>query len=100
MEIVKKAICGSLESSDVLITISPNDKKGINLDLNSIVLTTFGNSIKKTIHEILEEYKIKNINIIINDRGAADFAIRARLKGAIHRASQEKYDWSKEDKHV
>lgn len=96
MKIIKKAICGSLESSDILIIISPNENNGIEIDLNSIVLKTFGKAITKTIYEILDEYHVKDAEILINDKGATDFVIRARLKTALYRASDEKFDWSKE----
>jgi citrate lyase subunit gamma (acyl carrier protein) len=87
MRIVKNSIAGTLESSDIHVTISPG--KGIEIDLNSIVLMQFGDSIKKTILDVLREMDVPDAHIQANDRGALDCVIRARLKTALLRAAEE-----------
>jgi citrate lyase subunit gamma (acyl carrier protein) len=86
MEITKTARAGSLESSDIFIVVEPNKNKGINIELDSIVLKQYGEQIKKVMYETLQELGIKDIKIIARDRGALDYTIKARLETAIKRA--------------
>lgn len=47
MDIKKPAVAGTLESSDAMVTIEPNeDKDGIKLDLDSSVIHQYGEQIK------------------------------------------------------
>jgi citrate lyase subunit gamma (acyl carrier protein) len=87
MQIVKNSIAGTLESSDIHVAVSPG--KGIEIDLNSIVLMQFGDSIKKTMLAVLREMDVRDAHIQANDRGALDCVIRARLVTALLRAAQE-----------
>lgn len=80
---MKTATCGSLESNDCLITVSKNEELDINI--NSIVLDSFGDAIYKVIADTLSELGIENIKVTVNDKGALDYAIRARLITAINR---------------
>ncbi|ULO01919.1 MULTISPECIES: citrate lyase acyl carrier protein [unclassified Campylobacter] len=89
------ASAGSLESGDVLISISPANV-GRKIELNSSVYKQFGEDILKSVNEILDEYEVKNATIKIEDKGALDLVIRARLKTAIFRASLKDYNWENE----
>lgn len=89
------ASAGSLESGDVLISISPANI-GRKIELNSSVYKQFGEDILKSVNEILDEYEVKNATIKIEDKGALDLVIRARLKTAIFRASMKDYNWENE----
>lgn len=85
MEVKHNAIAGTLESSDVQIMISPNE--GLNIELKSNVKKQYGDQIMETVHEVLESFEISNASIKIQDQGALDCTIRARLQTAILRAS-------------
>lgn len=87
MEIRKKAIAGTLESSDVHVTVEPNDN-GIELELESIVLNQFGEEIERTVRDVLEYFNVKDIKIYLKDRGAIECAIRARVETALKRAEE------------
>lgn len=87
MRISKTAKAGSLESSDILIFVAPNENKGIELQLESIVIKQFGNQIRKTILDKLNDMEVDNITIKAEDRGALDCTIRARVETAVRRAS-------------
>ena len=50
----KPAVCGTLESSDVQITIRPNEGNGIRIELDSVVKTIFGDEIIRTVQEVLK----------------------------------------------
>ncbi len=94
MEIVKTGIAGTLESSDVMITVRNNPEKGIKIQLQSIVEKQFGSQIKKVVKDFLEKLSIKDGIIIINDKGALDCTIEARLAAALYRSSgKSDYDW-------
>ena len=97
MKIKKPAICGTLESSDIQVTIRPNEGGGIEIELESVVKAIFGDAITETVREVLGEFKVKDARVTLVDKGALDCVIRSRMQAAILRACEEKYDWSKED---
>lgn len=86
MEIKKEAVCGSLTSNDCLVSIRPCDN-GINLSLTSSVMRQFGKQIEKVIRDTLEEMDVKNLEIKVEDKGALDCTIKARVETAVKRAN-------------
>ena len=99
LELKKKAVAGTLESSDIQIFVGPNPGGGIDITLDSVVRMQFGDSILCTVRRLLEEFKIAEALVTLNDKGAIDAVIRARMQAAICRAAEICYDWSKEDAH-
>ena len=100
MELKKPAVAGTLESSDVQIMLRPNPGQGIQIDLNSDVKALFGDAIEATVRSVLEEFAITDAMVEINDKGALDFAIRARMECAVCRAAEIPFNWGKEDPNV
>lgn len=49
MKVNKVAKAGTLESNDILIMVMPNDKPGIEIELESIVMKQFGDQIHKVL---------------------------------------------------
>lgn len=86
MEIVRNAIAGTLESSDVQVMIEPNED-GLIINLNSSVIKQYGDEILKTVEAVLEKLEVTNAAIMIQDQGALDCTIKARMQTAIMRAS-------------
>ena len=84
MKIVKNAVAGTLESSDAYVQVEPNEA-GIEIVLESVVLTQFGEDIKASVMEVLAENEVTNAKVSVNDRGAIDCTIRARVETAIVR---------------
>ncbi|NLL81050.1 MAG: citrate lyase acyl carrier protein [Tissierellia bacterium] len=84
--ISKMAKAGSVESNDILVMISPGDGK-IDIEVESIVYNQYGDDIKKTILDTLEEEEVTDAKVIVNDKGALDFTIRARVKACVRRGS-------------
>lgn len=100
MEIKETASAGTLESSDILITIQQSDKPGITLELESSVEKQFGRRIKEVILTALKKLKISSANVIAIDKGALDCTIVARTVTAVYRASKEdidQYNWKEID---
>ncbi len=87
MKILKPAKAGTLESSDIYITVYPNDGEGINIKLESIVMKQFGSQIKKVITETLGELDVENVDVVAVDKGALDCTIKARVEAAVRRSS-------------
>lgn len=85
MNIKKSAVAGTLESSDCLVSVEPNDS-GVEFSLDSVVAHQFGNQIKKTALETLQRLSIENVKIHIVDKGALDCTIKARIEAAVYRS--------------
>ena len=94
MEIRKTAVAGTLESSDIMVTVRPNPGKGLQIELESVVLSMFGDEIRKTVEEVVSSFGIENAVVELQDKGAIDCVIRARVSAAICRAAEAKFDWS------
>lgn len=86
MKINKISKSGTLESSDIYIIIMPNDKGGIEVELESLVIKQFGEQIRKTIINTLRELKVTDAIVKAQDKGALDYTIKARVETAVKRA--------------
>ncbi|HJA72921.1 MAG TPA: citrate lyase acyl carrier protein [Candidatus Limosilactobacillus faecipullorum] len=85
MEIKQTALAGTLESSDIQITLSQGID-GIQIDLDSSVEALYGPQIKKVITDTLAAYDIDNAKVKAVDKGALDCVIKARTMAAAQRA--------------
>ena len=82
----KTAIAGTLESNDIMITVSPSQQGSKNtLAMESIVMRQFGSAIIATIEECLKQCDIDSVHIDARDRGALECTIRARMETALLR---------------
>ena len=86
--ILRCASAGTLESSDVYVEIAPAES-GIEIDLNSVVQAQFGDDILAVVREVLAECNVDSAKLTIQDRGALDCVIRARVETAIVRGKGE-----------
>ena len=87
-KIIKIAKAGSVESNDILIMIHPGEGN-LELEVESIVEKQFGESIRKTILDTLKDEGVIDAKIIAKDKGALDFAIKARVKACVRRGSEQ-----------
>ncbi len=87
MKIIKTGSAGTLESSDVLITVRSNNGRGVEITLSSTVEKQFGKQIRSVVLETLRQFDITEAAVDIQDKGALDCAIQARLIAAAHRAA-------------
>lgn len=86
--IIRPAAAGTLESSDVYVEIAPAEN-GIQIDLDSVVQAQFGDEILSVIREVLADCGVENARLHVQDRGALDCVIRARVETAIIRGKGE-----------
>ncbi|MGD9910443.1 MAG: citrate lyase acyl carrier protein [Candidatus Izemoplasmatales bacterium] len=84
---MKKGIAGSKESSDCLISVS--EAKEQSIEINSSVGAFFYQQIKQVVMSTLEEKGLTNVSVIVDDRGALDQTIKARLLVAIERMRED-----------
>ena len=87
-KITKMAKAGSVESNDILIMMSPGES-GIDMEVESVVYNQYGDDIKKTILDTLNEEGVTDAKVIVKDKGALDFTIRARVKACVRRGSEQ-----------
>ena len=87
-KIVKRAVAGTMESSDVFMELEPSES-GIEIDLDSVVIHQFGDDIRRVVGEVLSEQGVEQAKVHLVDRGALDCVIRARVETAILRAKGE-----------
>ncbi|MFD1804332.1 citrate lyase acyl carrier protein [Mixta tenebrionis] len=95
MKIVKAAIAGTLESSDLIVKVSPCED-GLDVTINSEVYKQFGEQIGAVVCETLRAFSVTQGQIIVEDKGALDCVIRARMQAAILRGTESQHiDWGK-----
>lgn len=93
MELKQIATAGTMESSDIMITLSPN-KTGLEIKLQSNVEKQFGQQIRTMIESVLKQFEITNVTVDAVDKGALDCTIKARTIVAVYRGlGKEDYDW-------
>ncbi|MCD4791667.1 MAG: citrate lyase acyl carrier protein [Bacteroidales bacterium] len=72
--------------SDCFVSLELTNKGGINIEVQSIVGSLFGDSIEKLCREELKFFDIDNANVKIEDTGALDFVLSARIEACIKQA--------------
>ena len=80
MEVKGTAMAGTLESSDAQVTVEPGT--GIELSIESSVINQYGKKIRAT-----ERLEVKDAKVTVVDKGALDCTLKARVEGAVFRAS-------------
>lgn len=94
VEITKEAVAGTLESSDARVTVSPNDT--LDIAVESAVIQQFGDQIRRTVSETLAELGVSKGSVAIEDKGALDCVIKARVQASVLRgAGSDELDWEK-----
>jgi len=92
---LETAHAGTLESSDAFVRVIPIDAKGIEIELASSVEEIYGDAIRALVLETVTTMGIEGVKLIVQDKGALDYVIKARVQTAILRALGEpEPDWS------
>lgn len=88
MVVQRKAMAGTMESNDVMVVVSPA-AQGLDVQVKSIVLHQFGRQIEQVARETAKELGVEQALIELDDKGAVDCTIRARVQTALLRAKEE-----------
>ena len=84
MKIVKKGQAGTMQSSDLMVTVEPADT--LTIEIQSTVKKQFEHLIRARLEQVLGKLGVASGKISVSDRGALDYAIEARLEAALQRA--------------
>ena len=88
MEIKETASAGTIEKCDCLVTVSKGEWD-IKINLSSKVLYQYGDSIRNTILQTLKKLDVNDVTVDIEDMGAFEYVIVARLEAAIYRSQKQ-----------
>ena len=88
MEIKETASAGTIDKCDCLVTVSKGEGD-IKINLASKVLYQYGDSIRNTILQTLKKLNINDITVDVEDMGAFEYVIVARLEAAIYRSQKQ-----------
>jgi citrate lyase subunit beta/citryl-CoA lyase len=95
----KVGISGTEGKADCRVEISL-DSRELLFTLTSKVERLYGNTIRRNIRALMEKYGVKKGSITVNDQGAYDFVIAARIESALLKAGfsveDERIDEGKE----
>lgn len=80
---------GSQDKGDIFVTFIPENTGKLDIVIKSKVKEKFGDSILEDVNQVLQENEITSGKIIIEDKGAFGFAIKARMKTVLRRARKE-----------
>lgn len=86
--IIQRATAGTLESSDVFVSIEPCEQ-GLDIHIDSVVIKQFGDDILAAAKDVLREFEVADAKVSIVDRGALECVLRARVECAVLRAKGE-----------
>lgn len=90
VKILRQSEAGLQDKGDVVINLGPGVKgSGVQLDIESKVMSLFGPQIRESVLEEIEKYSLTDVKISVRDQGALDYAIKARVRTAIERAILE-----------
>ena len=87
-KIICRATAGTLESSDVFVTLEPCEA-GLEIEIDSVVKNQFGDAIRAAVEDVLKEQNVTSARVSVVDRGALDCVIRARVETAVLRGKGE-----------
>lgn len=88
MEIKETASAGTIDKCDCLVTVSKGEGD-IKINLSSKVLYQYGDSIRNRILQTLKKLNINDITVDVEDMGAFEYVIVARLEAAIYRSQKQ-----------
>lgn len=73
------------QKSDLVLTMRKKESGGIAVQLKSSVQDMFGGEIRGTIESALDALGVKNAEVVVDDLGALDYVIQARIEAAARR---------------
>ena len=90
-KITHTAQAGTVESSDILILLTPAEPQtGIQIELSTPTPKQYGSQIRCLIRQTLIDQGLTDVLVQATDKGALDYTIKARLITVIERACSPK----------
>lgn len=86
-KLIRTAAAGTEDSADVRVTVAPAET--LRLTLHSTLHAQFGAAIEQTVRQVLTEQEIDCADVLVEDKGALDWILRARLETALGRARED-----------
>lgn len=88
MRITKTAQAGALESNDVLVTVMPNEegRVQVQLETKNVIMKQFAKQIQQVVKDKVSEMGVEDVVVKVQDKGALNYTIRARVQTALERA--------------
>jgi len=86
VSIARKAQAGTMQSSDLMVFVEPAQE--LVIEIESTVKRQFEHLIRAKIEEVLRANGVAAARVRVQDRGALDYAIQARLETALARAAE------------
>ena len=91
MKTVKReATVGFDDKNDALVTVSPCEAgQGILIELTSPVKRQYGEHLETVVAEVTRGAGYTDVKINVQDKGAWDYALRARIEAALARGDEQ-----------
>ena len=83
------AMAGTLESNDIVITITAVGGTDTSISLSSIVMNQFGEAIREVVAQCMAQSGLKGVDVTVQDKGALECTIKARMETAIARFKEK-----------
>jgi len=90
MRLIKKiATVGFEETNDALVTVRPQIGQGITVELISTVQRQYGEHLEALILDIVKKSNYTDVHVKVQDKGAWDYTLHARVIAALNRGAVE-----------
>ena len=87
MIIVNEASTGSAESGDARVTVRPRAGGDLALEVRGPSVQRYGDELRAAALSVLTALGVTEADVIIEEKGALDATVKARLSAACERAS-------------
>jgi len=77
---------GEQVRSDCWVRVEPKSRGGLKVSLTTKVEAMYGDAVRATVRRTLEALGLRHGEVSVEDRGALDFVLMARLEAAVKRA--------------
>lgn len=84
--LMRKATAGFAKNGDALIEVEPGE--AMEILIHSTVEKQFGDRIREVLQNELERLEFESVRVQVDDYGALDFALTARLETALRRGME------------
>lgn len=83
---MRTAQAGTVESMDCLVTVSEaGPGTGISLTLAGASVARFSKAMDKAVRDTLDNLEITDVTVSVQDNGALDLVLKARVEAAVAR---------------